>query len=78
MTKTVKQFIRDVDLHSNDCVITYNKYISSVANALKNICLSYDLYVEFVSTFYNDKSMVLWLARTSTEDHCRMPVAWHI
>ena len=22
--------------------------------------------------------MVLWLASTATEDHCRMPVAWHI
>ena len=25
-----------------------------------------------------DKSMVLWLASTATEDHCYMPVAWHI
>ena len=22
--------------------------------------------------------MVLWLASTATEDHCRIPVAWHI
>ena len=25
-----------------------------------------------------DAVMVLWLASTATEDHCHMPVSWHI
>ena len=43
----------------------------------------YPFYHQFSDTipFYQYHiyfSMVLWLASTATEDHCRIPVAWHI
>ena len=31
-----------------------------------------------VYVFFRQDGMVLWLASTATEDHCYMPVAWHI
>ena len=34
--------------------------------------------VKSVHTFLVSGSMVPWLASTATEDHCYMPVAWHI
>ena len=34
--------------------------------------------IQFISEAYTLQNMVLWLASTATEDHCYMPVAWHI
>ena len=33
---------------------------------------------QFIPCLTTSYCMVLWLASTATEDHCRMPVAWHI
>ena len=57
MTKHIKQPIYVIEFHPNDYVTKRNRYISSVANTLKNIHLSSDLYEEFASTFYSDKTV---------------------
>ena len=33
---------------------------------------------ENIQYFCTQLCMVLWLASTATEEHCYMPVAWHI
>ena len=57
------------------CIFQSGKYGAiNTADIIKNLCY----VIKFVSEEYTLQKMVLWLASTATEDHFRMPVAWHI
>ena len=43
-------------MHANDSVMTCNMTIPYIVNILKTICLSTNIFIEFTSTYYDDKN----------------------